>query len=165
LPLLQRLALVVTLCSHGTRSPPCKPQRSPALPSLSRAITLPIQDLTTRLQQFVRQNYPQGLKWNPAGVTIAEAQRQVASGGGAPPAAAPVPAAAPRSGPPPGPPPPPPKEVLLAERPGAAPAAGGRAAGGGSAMSDVFKQLSSVGLRWEGTAGLVGPGCTARAQT
>ncbi len=103
----------------------------------------PRQDLSQGLQQFVRQHYPQGLKWNAGGCSVAEAQKQVAAAGGGP---APAPAAGGKAPPPP--PPVPPVELLLKERPGAA----AEKSGGGGAMSGVFAQLSQVG-RLDGWGG------------
>ncbi|GBF94818.1 hypothetical protein Rsub_07990 [Raphidocelis subcapitata] len=100
-----------------------------------------VKELTQALQQFVRTHYPQGLKWNPSGCSIAEAQKQAAAGGGAAAPAAP-PAGGPKA--PPAAPPPPPPGLLLQDRP--EPDSGKAAAGGGgSGMQDVFKQLSSAG--------------------
>lgn len=112
------------------------------------------QDLFTALQAFLRINMPQGLQWNTAGTSLAEAQ---AAAAGAAPAAAQT-AAAPaaaggakggaRKGPPAAPPPPANlSELLQKERP-AAGAAGGAAAGaaGAGGMQDVLKALSQVGM-------------------
>ena len=113
------------------------------------------QDLVQGLQTFVRTNYPQGIKWNPSGVSLQEAKAAAAAGGAggkAPAAAAPAasaaPAAAPAGGR--GPPPPPPPGALLQERPakGSAAAAGGGAAaaggGGGPSRGDLLAALQKV---------------------
>ena len=111
-----------------------------------------VKELTLALGALVRQHYAAGLKWDPNGVSVAEAQRlAAASGGGGGGGGGAAPAG--KGAPPPPPPPLPSRDVLFAERPGTggSGSSGPAAASGGSGMSDVLKQLSQgAGL----TAGL-----------
>lgn len=104
------------------------------------------QDLFTGLQAYVRINMPTGIKWNPAGGSIAAAKAAAGSAPAAAPAAAAPAKPSPAPGGPRGPPPPPPPpanlgELLLKERPGAKPAPAAVAGGG---MQEVLKALNQV---------------------
>lgn len=98
-----------------------------------RAFYLIFKDLT----DYVQQNFPQGLLWNPKGLDASEATK-VADAQDGPPAphqpSAPVPSAGGPPPPPPPPPPGPPPKLELPDQPKA-----GSAAGLGAVFSDLNK--------------------------
>lgn len=114
----------------------------------------PPQELNQALQQFVRQHYPQGLKWNPSGGSIAEAQKKAAAGGTSSSSSATASAAAAPRGPP-VPPPAPSAEMLLRERPGAV---AERTSNSGGGLKDVFSELQKVRCWFGPTHALKIPG-------
>ncbi|GLI62223.1 hypothetical protein VaNZ11_004819 [Volvox africanus] len=99
------------------------------------------------LEQYVLRNCPTGLRFNPDGVTLAEAVSDGAAATSAPSAQAQAPApAAPkpacqRPGAPPPPPPGPPPKPLSADELGLETVEAG--GGGGGGMSAIFKELSA----------------------
>jgi len=104
------------------------------------------------LSEAVKTDFPEGLVWNPQGVSALEAASSAGAAGAATPAAPAAPAG-PAGGPAPPPPPPPPSVAQLTADSGPAPAPTAPAApteGGG--MNGVFAELSqgesiSTGLK------------------